>query len=250
MNARSYPVPGRGRPLPAAAGTGLIAVALVATVAALLYPVWSYQKATTRSHDTAARTVATQYGPLTSADRDFVAHLRRDSLWELPAGQMAMQRGTSKAVRGAGEQVVKGLTALDEQTRQTAAKLGLTLPAQPAKEQRGWLNDLDNTKGKAYGTGFGGYMRRAEGDTLELTARIRNTTQNTLVRTLATTANKTALDQMTALEKSGLSDYGSTGPGTGATTKPTKHGPSSAPTSTPSLPPAWSTAPGRAKKGH
>lgn len=83
-------------------GTGLIITALLATLAALAFPIWSYADRSGTGLDTLnAQSVPTRYGPLSALDREFVTKVRLAGLWELPAGQQAQERGTTQAVRTA-----------------------------------------------------------------------------------------------------------------------------------------------------
>lgn len=113
-------------------GTGLIVAGLVTTLAALVFPVWSYADRSGTGVDLLdAGTVPTGFGPLSALDREFVTKVRLAGLWELPAGQQAEARGTGTAVRTAGEHLVEGHTFLDARVREVAARLGLELPNQP-----------------------------------------------------------------------------------------------------------------------
>ncbi|MER6982473.1 DUF4142 domain-containing protein, partial [Streptomyces carpinensis] len=112
------PVKGRG----IFSGTGLILSVLAGTVVALLVPLWSYTHRSATPPDLlSARTVATQYGPLSELDRDFVTNVRLTGLWELTAGQQAEEKGTTDAVRSAGRHLVQGHTSLDRRVRDVAA---------------------------------------------------------------------------------------------------------------------------------
>ncbi len=74
------------------------------------------------------QTVTTPYGPLSALDRDFVTKVRLAGLWELPAGQQAEEKGTTAAVRTAGQHLIDGHTFLDERVRDVAAQLGCRCP--------------------------------------------------------------------------------------------------------------------------
>ncbi|MFG2311981.1 DUF4142 domain-containing protein [Streptomyces sp. NPDC048566] len=191
-----------------ARGTGLIITALVATLAALAFPVWSYADRSGTGLDTLnAETVATRYGPLSAQDRDFVTRVRLAGLWELPAGQQAEERGTTRAVRAAGEHLVEGHTFLDARVRSVAARLGLELPNQPNAQQRGWLATLDAAHGTEYDRDFANLLRRAHGTVFALVAEVRANTRNALVRDLADDANTTVLDHIKVLEATGYVDF-------------------------------------------
>lgn len=106
-------------------GTALIIAALVATLGALAYPVWSYaDRSGTGQANLDASSVATQWGPLSATDRDFLVKVRLAGLWELPAGQQAIQRAPTEAIKATGDHLVVGHTDLDRRARDVAAKLG------------------------------------------------------------------------------------------------------------------------------
>ncbi|GHF39049.1 MULTISPECIES: DUF4142 domain-containing protein [Streptomyces] len=189
-------------------GTGLLVAALAATLAALLFPLWTYHPRTgTVTVGLAAGSVPTRYGPLSAADRDFVTRVRQAGLWEMPAGQQAMARGTTAAVRHAGEHLVEGHSALDKHVRDVAGRLGLSLPSQPTAEQRDWLTRLDAAQGDAYDREFANTLRLAHGKVFALVGQVRAATRNSAVRELADDANATVLDHMKVLEDTGLVDF-------------------------------------------
>ncbi|MFG2648313.1 DUF4142 domain-containing protein [Streptomyces sp. NPDC048436] len=189
-------------------GTGLIVAGLVATLAALLFPVWSYEDRSGTALDRLdAETVATDFGPLSALDRDFITKVRLAGLWELPAGQQAEERGTTKAVQTAGEHLVEGHTFLDARVREVATRLDLELPNQPNPQQRHWLAELSDAHGTPYDEKFANILRAAHGKVFSVVAEVRATTRNSLVRRLADDANTTVLDHITVLEGTGLVDF-------------------------------------------
>ncbi|WP_405868395.1 MULTISPECIES: DUF4142 domain-containing protein [unclassified Streptomyces] len=250
------PVPGRG----IFSGTGVIILGLLATLLALIFPIWSYaDRSGTGAAVLNADTVSTQYGPLSALDRDFITKVRLAGLWELPAGQEAEQKGTTEAVRTAGQHLVEGHTFLDQRVRDVAAKLGLQLPNEPNAQQQQWLATLNTAQGVDYDRKFVNILRLAHGKVFSVVAQVRATTRNSLVRALADDANTTVLDHIKVLEATGYVDWdalardmasASTPPLTnspappGPTTDPspvTPVQPSSSPTYT--LPPAASSPP-------
>ncbi|MDG4865924.1 DUF4142 domain-containing protein [Streptomyces sp. T-3] len=189
-------------------GTGLIVAGLTATLAALLFPIWSYaDRAGTGLDALNAQTVSTRFGPLSALDRDFINKVRLAGLWELPAGQQAQERGTSKAVQTAGQHLVEGHTFLDARVREVAAELSLELPNQPNEQQRGWLDELSAARGDTYNQKFANILRLAHGRVFSVVAQVRATTRNSLVRSLADDANTTVLDHISVLEATGLVDF-------------------------------------------
>ncbi|MEU9609138.1 DUF4142 domain-containing protein [Streptomyces sp. NPDC048057] len=190
-------------------GTALIIAALLATAGALAFPVWSYaDRSGTGQDKLAAATVATPYGPLSATDRDFLVKVRLAGLWELPAGQQAVERAPTRAIRDAGDHLVVGHTDLDARARDVAAKLGVALPNQPNEQQQGWLRELSAASGREYEWKFANLLRNAHGKVFALIAQVRHTTRNSLIRQLATDANQTVLDHITMLEATGLVDFG------------------------------------------
>ncbi|NEB73793.1 DUF4142 domain-containing protein [Streptomyces sp. SID14478] len=189
-------------------GTTLILAALVATLGALAFPIWSYaDRSGTGQANLDAATVATQWGPLSASDRDLVVRVRLAGLWEIPAGQQAMERAPTQAIRDAGDHLVVGHTDLDQRVRAVAAKLGIALPSQPNPQQQGWLRQLSAASGKDYERKFANLLRDAHGKVFAAIAQVRHTTRNALVRELATDANQTVLDHITMLENTGDVDF-------------------------------------------
>ncbi|WP_338678005.1 DUF4142 domain-containing protein [Streptomyces sp. SCSIO 30461] len=189
-------------------GTALIIAALVATVGALAFPVWSYaDRSGTGQANLNASSVATQWGPLTATDRDLLVKVRLAGLWELPAGQQAIERAPSEAIKEAGDHLVVGHTDLDERARDVAAKLGVELPNQPNEQQQGWLRELSAASGQEYEYKFANLLRNAHGKVFSAIAMVRHTTRNTLIRQLASDANQTVLDHITMLEATGKVDF-------------------------------------------
>lgn len=209
------PVKGRG----IFSGTGLIITGLAATLAALVFPVWSYADRTGTGTGTGTntgtdgtqmlsdRTVATPYGPLSVLDRDFIAKVRQAGLWELPAGRQAEEKGTTDAVRVAGQHLIDGHTFLDERVRDVAAKLSLPLPDRPTDQQEQWLSTLNAAQGEDFDRRFATILRLAHGRVFSLAADVRASTRNSLVRALADDADTTVLDHIKVLEGTGFVDF-------------------------------------------
>ncbi|MFG2193380.1 DUF4142 domain-containing protein [Streptomyces sp. NPDC048639] len=189
-------------------GTKLIIGALVATLGALLFPVWSYaDRSGTGQANLDSGTVTTQWGPLSAQDRDFLVKVRLAGLWEMPAGQQAMERAPTKSVRDCGDHLIVGHTDLDERVRFAAGKLGVELPNQPNEQQQGWLRELTEAEGITYQRKFAQLLRSAHGKFFGQIGATRNATRNTLVRQLADAANVTVLDHITMLERTGMVDF-------------------------------------------
>lgn len=186
-------------------GTVFVGGALVLTLSALAYPAMLGVENTSANQD---RIIAnTRYGPLTEADRDFVVKVRAAGLWEHPLGLIAMQKGTTAAMKEAGEHLVVGHGRLDETCRKIAPELGITLPNQASPQQQQFVATADSKSGQEFDATATAIMRVTHGQIFPVVAKIRANTQNTLVRQLADQANDTVLDHMTVLEKTGLVNF-------------------------------------------
>ncbi|MFF4351116.1 DUF4142 domain-containing protein [Streptomyces sp. NPDC001530] len=186
-------------------GTLFVAGALTMTLAALAYPAVLGLQNTSSSPSRVIATTAS--GPLTEADRDFVVKVRAAGLWEFPSGQLALQKGTTPAVRTAGQHLVKGHAALDATCRKVATQLGITLPNKPSPQQQGFVATLSGDSGKQFDSDLANILRVTHGQIFPVIAKIRATTENTLVRQLADQANDTVLDHITVMEKTGLVNF-------------------------------------------
>lgn len=192
-------------------GTTLIVVALVGRLGALTFPVWSYTgRSGAGEPNLASGTVPTRWGPLSAADRDLIVRVRLAGLWELPAGQQALDRAPTAAIKEAADHLVAGHTGLDRRVRGIARDLGVELPNQPNAQQRGWLKELTEATGKEYERKFANLLRASYGRIFPAIGAVRNSTRNSLVRELASEANQTVLDHIRVLEKTGEVDFGAT----------------------------------------
>ncbi|MEU0436017.1 DUF4142 domain-containing protein [Streptomyces sp. NPDC006290] len=186
-------------------GTVFVGGALSLTLAALVYPAMLGIQTTTTS---TTRIIAnTRFGPLTEADRDFVVKVRSAGLWEYPLGEIAMQRGTTAAMKEAGAHLVVGHAGLDELCRKIAPELNIALPNQATPQQQQFVATADSKTGKEFDSTAVNIMRVTHGQIFPVIAKIRASTENTLVRQLADLANDTVLDHITVLEKTGLVNF-------------------------------------------
>ncbi|HEX8627230.1 MAG TPA: DUF4142 domain-containing protein [Catenuloplanes sp.] len=173
--------------------------------------------------------VDTPSGPLTAADRDFVTKVRLAGLWEMPAGQMAVEKGSNKRVVEIGEMIAAQHGKLDQLARDAAKKLRMGLPNEPNADQQVWLGEMQRASGPEFDQVFVDRLRAAHGKIFPAIANIRSGTRNDVVRKLAQETNQFVLTHLTLLESTGLVDYGSLprppDPGTQAATKPTVDSP-------------------------
>lgn len=187
-------------------GNVMVMGALVVTIASIVFPIMKGFQFVAAS--AGARAVSTSFGPLTQADRDFVVRVRLAGLWEYPAGRLALEKGTTPAVRTAGRHLVDGHAALDASGRAVATQLGIALPNQATQQQQGFVAILSATTGEDFDRRLTDTLWVAQGQIVTGVASIRATTRNTLVRQLADQANAVVLDHMKVLEETGFLDLG------------------------------------------
>jgi putative membrane protein len=196
-------------------GSLIAGLALVVTVGALAFPVWSYaDRSGTAQANMAAGSVNTQWGPLTASDRDLIIRVRLAGLWELPAAEKAMARSSSPQVKEAADHLIVGHKDLDERVRAVASQLGVELPNVPNEQQQGFLQQMDNATDDQFDRVWANLLRSAHGKIFPAIGTIRNQTENTLVRQLASDTNQTVLDHITMLEKTGQVDFDAIANGT------------------------------------
>ena len=144
---------------------------------------------------------------LNAADMTLLNGVRQAGLWEIPAGQMAAQKGTSEKVRQVGEAIADQHVQLDQLVVDAANKLGATLPATPTTQQQGFLTELQNNKGVQFDQIFVTRLRGAHGFIFPIISAVRSSTRNPVVRELADQANIFVMHHMQMLESTGLVQY-------------------------------------------
>ncbi|MFF3614942.1 DUF4142 domain-containing protein [Streptomyces sp. NPDC002580] len=188
------------------AGTIFVGGALILTLSAIAYPTMLGVQNTSSSP---TRVIAnTRYGPLTEMDRDFVVKVRAAGLWEYPLGEIALKKGSTPEMREAGKHLIVGHARLDEMCRQIAVELNITLPNQASPQQQQFVATAVAQSGKQFDTTAANIMRVTHGQIFPPIAKVRATTENSLVRKLANLANDTVLDHITMMEKTGTINFG------------------------------------------
>lgn len=152
---------------------------------------------------------AAPVGPtqLNAADMTLLNGVRLAGLWEMPAGQMAAQKGTSTRLRQVGQEIAEQHVELDELTVRAANQIGATIPATPTAEQAGWLKEMENAEGIQFDQIFVDRLRAAHGKIFPVIGAVRASTRNPAVRKLADQANMFVMTHMQLLETTGLVRY-------------------------------------------
>ncbi|WP_349290913.1 DUF4142 domain-containing protein [Actinoplanes solisilvae] len=148
-------------------------------------------------------------GAVSDADKDFVIKVRLAGLWEIPAGNMAVEKSNDPKVVAIGKAIAAQHVVLDKLDRDAAAKLNIDLPNTPNSDQMFWLQEMRQAKGQQFDQIFVDRLRAAHGKIFPAIATIRASTRNDAVRKLAQETNQFVLTHITLLESSGIVDYGS-----------------------------------------
>jgi predicted outer membrane protein len=134
--------------------------------------------------------------------------VRLAGLWEMPAGQMAAERGSAQRVRQVGAQIAAEHAELDQIVVDAANKLGVQLPTKPNDQQRKWLDEMrDASSDREFDRIFVERLRAAHGKIFPVIGAVRSGTRNDVVRQVARDANRFVLNHLTLLESTGLVRY-------------------------------------------
>ncbi|TCB97484.1 DUF4142 domain-containing protein [Micromonospora zingiberis] len=144
---------------------------------------------------------------LAAADQALLDGVRLAGLWEMPAGQMAAEKGQSRVVREVGAEIARQHEELDRLTVEAANKLGATIPNAPSAQQQVWLTEMKNATGAQFDQIFVTRLRVAHGSILPVVTAVRGSTRNDVIRELANATNKFVSDHMLMLESTGLVRY-------------------------------------------
>jgi len=144
---------------------------------------------------------------LNVADLTLLNGVRQAGLWEIPAGQMAAQKGSTAKVRQVGQMIANQHVQLDQLTVDAANKLGATLPATPTAQQQGFLTQLQAAKGLQFDQMFVAFLRGTHGFIFPVISAVRASTHNEIVRKLAAQASIFVMHHMQMFESTGLVQY-------------------------------------------
>jgi predicted outer membrane protein len=151
--------------------------------------------------------VETQWGPLTNADRDLLIRVKYAGLWEIPAGEMAVEKGVNERVREIGAFIRDEHIELDAATDDIAAQLGVELPDEPYADNQLALDRMEAAEGGEFDLEFVQRLREAHGSIYSIIAYVRAGTQNDLVRQFADAGEEFVARHMEYLESTGLVDW-------------------------------------------
>ncbi|HEY7173447.1 MAG TPA: DUF4142 domain-containing protein [Micromonosporaceae bacterium] len=136
-------------------------------------------------------------------DVEFLVLIRFANLWEIPMGKLAIQRGTTDAVKTAGTVMLSDHNKLNIVVKQLADKYHVQLPDKPKSSHQGWMNEISSKTGTDFDKTFATRLRGAHGSVFSIIAEERAGTHNATMRDFATQANAIVMKHMTLLEKTG-----------------------------------------------
>jgi predicted outer membrane protein len=171
---------------------GVVAAALFCCLAVFPAPAGAAQPAPTQ---------------LNAADMTLLNGVRLAGLWEMPAGQMAAQKGGAAQVRKVGQMIADQHVELDQLVVDAANELGATIPSNQTAEQQGWLSEMQNNEGVQFDQIFVTRLRAAHGKIFPVIGAVRASTRSPVVRKLADQANIFVMNHMKLLETTGLVQY-------------------------------------------
>ncbi len=146
-------------------------------------------------------------GRLNEADMTLLIGLHQAGLWEIPAAQLAAQKGTTPKIREAGKKIAAEHAELDHQTVTVAERLGATIPSTPTDQQQDTLNQLRTATGSQLDQLLVTSLRDADGFLYPIVGEVRSATRSSLIRQLADRANTSVLGSLQILENTGLVQY-------------------------------------------
>ncbi|PWR05598.1 DUF4142 domain-containing protein [Micromonospora acroterricola] len=141
---------------------------------------------------------------LNAADMTLLNGVRLAGLWEMPAGQMAAEKGQSAKVREIGAGIANEHQKLDQLVVDAANRLRASIPSEPTAEQKGWLSEMQNASGARFDQIFVTRLRVAHGKIFPVIGAVRASTRDATVRKLCDDANGFVMHHMQMLESTGL----------------------------------------------
>ncbi|KAF9331774.1 hypothetical protein BG006_005398 [Podila minutissima] len=149
-------------------------------------------------------TVNTKFGPLSAVDRELVRKVRLATLWELPMAREATQRAELRKVKQISAAIEAQHVFLDAAVDGVVQQMVIDMPTEPNTLQKCFIADIQAQSGIDYDMTFVKWLRFAHGQVFESIATVRGTSQNTVIRSFAETANMFVLGHMQLLESTGL----------------------------------------------
>ncbi|HEX6354575.1 DUF4142 domain-containing protein [Actinophytocola sp.] len=149
-------------------------------------------------------------GQLSDLDREFLVVINFANLWEVPMGDLAVERGSTQRARDVGATIASDHRKLTDLVTDVAGKYGVPLTKTPSSSTQKWMDEISATSGADFDRVFSDRLRGAHGTVFGLIAEVRAGTRNSELRDFATQANNIVMKHMTLLESIGgvATDHG------------------------------------------
>lgn len=95
---------------------------------------------------------------VSQSQKMFLRDMAHGNVAEIELGQLAAQKGSNQTVRDFGTRMVKDHTMLNDQLKQTASQLQVSLPTQPTAQQTREKAKLERLSGKNFDKQYMSYM--------------------------------------------------------------------------------------------
>lgn len=122
---------------------------------------------------------------VTPHEQQFLTQMAQGDIAEIELGKLAQQKGTTAAIRDFGARMVRDHTTLDNQVKQLAAQMQVTLPTSLTSNQAQQKTNLERMSGKAFDTAYLDTMLSDHQMDVQLVQQEAESTSNPQVKTLA-----------------------------------------------------------------
>ena len=156
-------------------GTVRWALASFLVVLGAAFPAAGVALASTQSQ---APAKAVYSNKIDGRDAEFLTVIRFANLWEMPMGDLAKKRGTTKEVKTAGTVMLTDHTKLNTAIEGMAKKFGIQIPDQPKSTHQGWMREISSKTGEDFDRTFATRLRAAHGSVFSTIAEVRAGTHN------------------------------------------------------------------------
>jgi putative membrane protein len=180
------------------------AIAGLLVILGAAFPAAGFAFATQNAQASAARSEGSN--TVDARDIDFLTKIKFANLWEIPMGKLATERGTTDAVKLAGQTMLNDHTRLETAVNGFAKKYGVQLPSKPSSLIQSWMGEITSKKGTDFDKTFATRIRAAHGTVFDQISEERSGTRNSDLRDFASQAVDIVMRHMTLLERTGYVD--------------------------------------------
>lgn len=90
--------------------------------------------------------IATAHAEFSKKDQEFLTKAAAGGLYEVEAGKLALEKGSSDGVKAFGSMLVKDHGAANDELKDLAGRKGVTLPTSLPADKQSRLNKIANAK--------------------------------------------------------------------------------------------------------